>query len=419
MHDDAPGPEGHGGLRPLDGIRVLDLSRIFAAPFAGQILADLGAEVIKVERPGAGDDTRTWGPPFVRDPSGAETAETGYFLALNRGKKSVTIDIGRPEGQALLRDLAERSDVLIENFKPGTLDRYGVGWTAMHALNPRLVYCAVTGFGQDGPYRDRPAYDFIIQAMGGLMSVTGEREDRPGGGPQKVGVPLVDLMTGLFATVAVQAALAVRQRTGQGQHIDIGMLDVLVGSLANQAQNYLLSGRIPRCAGNDHPNIVPQRVFAAGDGKFVMVVGNDGQFRALCAVLGRPDLATDPRFATNPERVRNRVALDGALDPLIAARTVADLTAALDIAGVPCGPINDMQQVFTDPQVLARAMQFSMAHPTCGAIPQVANPIRLGATPIAYPTPPPVLGQHVEEVLGGLLGLSPEHIASLRKARVI
>ncbi len=406
--------------RPLEGVRVLDMSRIFAGPCAGQILGDLGAEVIKVERPGVGDDTRSWGPPFVRDAEGRETSETGYFLCLNRAKKSVTIDIARPEGQDLIRGLAARSDVLLENFKPGTLARYGLGWEDLRVVNPRLIYCSVTGFGQDGPYRDRAAYDFIIQAMGGLMSVTGEREDRPGGGPQKVGVPLVDLMTGLYATVAIQAALAARERTGEGQAIDIAMLDVLVGSLANQAQNYLLTGRVPRPAGNDHPNIVPQRVFDTADGgRFCIVVGNDSQFRAFCRAAGVPELAEDPRFATNPQRVRNRAALDAILEPLMASRSAAEWMAALDAVGVPCGPINDMAQVFSDPHVAARGMRIDMEHPSCGAVPLVASPMRFSSTPLTYETPPPMLGEHVEEVLGGVLGLPEEEIARLRAAGVV
>ena len=401
---------------PLDNIRVLDMSRIFAGPWAAQLLADLGAEVIKVERPGVGDDTRTWAPPFVRDAAGNESRETGYFLCVNRGKKSVTIDLASEAGRDLVRGLAAHSDVLLENFLPGTLTRFGLGWEDLRKINPRLVYCSVTGFGQDGPYRDRPAYDFIIQAMGGLMSFTGEREDRPGGGPQKVGVPIIDMITGLYATIAVQAALAARARDGAGQYIDLAMLDVCTGILANQAQNFLLTGRVPRCAGNDHPNIVPQRVFDTLDGRIAIVVGNDGQFASFCGALGCAGMPADPRFATNATRVRNRVALDAEIDPVMRGRTSAEWVARLTEAGVPCGPINDMAQVFADPHVINRGTRFEMPHATCGLIPQVANPIRFSATPVTYHRPPPVLGQHVDEVLGDLLGLTPEAIAGLRAA---
>jgi crotonobetainyl-CoA:carnitine CoA-transferase CaiB-like acyl-CoA transferase len=404
---------------PIENIRVLDMSRVFAGPWAGQLLGDLGAEVIKVERPEGGDDTRTWGPPFVPDAEGRETRETGYFLCVNRGKKSLTVNLSDPKGQQIVRELAAQSDVLLENFKPGTLARFGLGWEDLKSVNPRLVYCSITGFGQDGPYRDRPAYDFVIQAMGGLMSFTGEREDRPGGGPMKVGVAIVDLITGLYATVAVQAALAARQRTGTGQYIDISMLDVCTGSLANQAQNYLLTGKVPRPAGNDHPNIVPQGVVATRDGRLTLVVGNDGQFASFCGVIGRPDLPGDPRFATNSQRVAYRDALDDEIAPIMRTRGASEWAAALNAAGVPCGPINDMAQVFSDPHVLARGMLFSMEHAACGPIPQVANPIRFSETPIRYGSPPPVLGQHSDEVLSDILGLSPADIADLRSSGAI
>ena len=404
---------------PIDNIRVLDMSRIFAGPWAAQLLADLGAEVIKVERPRVGDDTRTWAPPFVRDAAGNETRETGYFLCVNRGKKSVTIDLANAAGRDLVRGLAARSDVLLENFLPGTLARFGLGWEELRQVNPRLIYCSVTGFGQDGPYRDRPAYDFIIQAMGGLMSFTGEREDRPGGGPQKVGVPIVDLITGLYATIAIQAALAARERTGEGQAIDLAMLDVCTGILANQAQNFLLSGKVPRCAGNDHPNIVPQRVFETGDGRIAIVVGNDGQFAGFCRAIGRADLPADPRFTANANRVRNRVALDAVIDPILRSRSSAAWVAVLGEAGVPCGPINDMAAVFADPHVIERGTRFEMRHAACGPIPQVANPIRFSATPITYDRPPPTLGQHVDEVLADLLGLDAGAIAKLHDSGVV
>ena len=404
---------------PLAHLRVLDLSRIFAGPWATQLLGDLGADIIKVERPGSGDDTRTWGPPFVRDTNGRETGETGYFLCMNRAKRSVTIDLGSDAGRGLVRALAAHCDVLVENFRAGTLARMGLGWEDLRAVNPRLVYCSVTGFGQDGPYRDKAAYDFIIQGMGGLMSVTGEREDRPGGGPQKVGVALADLMTGMYAATAVLAAVAHRDRTGEGQHIDIAMLDVQVAAMANQAMNYLTTGRSPRCGGNAHPNIVPQSVFETADGRLILVVGNDGQFRRLCEVIGLPLLADDPRFATKPARVRHRDTLDAEVQAALRRRGSAEWVAALDAANVPCGPINDMAQVFADPHTQARALRRDLPHPACGSVPQVANPIRYSGTPVEYERPPPTLGQHTDEVLRELLGIDPSETARLRQAGAV
>jgi crotonobetainyl-CoA:carnitine CoA-transferase CaiB-like acyl-CoA transferase len=387
---------------PLSHIRILDLGRIMAAPWATQILADLGADVIKIERPGAGDDTRAWGPPFLRGEDGTPTREAGYFLSVNRGKRSVTIDIARPEGQALVRDLAQRCDVVVENFKAGALAKYGLDAASLRAIKPSLICCSVTGFGQDGPRRDQAAYDFMIQAMGGLMSLTGERD----GAPQKVGVPIIDLMTGMYAAVAVLAAVAKRDKTGQGETIDLAMLDVASGILANQAMNWLVGapqgGKVPHRAGNRHPNIQPQDVFPAADGHIVLAVGNDGQFAKLCEAIGRPDWATDPRFVKNADRVRN----EGALTPMLAERfrdfTRAELTALLDAAGVPCGPINAVPDVFADPQVQHRQMLRHLPHPMAGSVPQVVSPIRMQDAPLAFDRAPPTLGQHTAEVLAEL-----------------
>ena len=384
---------------PLSHVRVLDLSRILAAPWAGQILADLGAEVTKVERPGAGDDTRSWGPPFLKDAEGKDTREAGYYLAVNRGKRSITVSLDKPEGQRIVRELAMKSDIVLENYKAGTLDKYGLDQASLRKLNPRLIYCSVTGFGQTGPRRDQPAYDFLIQAMGGLMSVTGERDGRPGGGPQKVGVPIVDLMTGMYAAVAVLAALARRNETGVGDSIDIAMLDVQVAALSNQAMNYLVSGKTPQRNGNAHPNIQPQDVYACSDGDVILVVGNDGQFARLCEVMGRADWVQDERYATNAQRVRNIAQLSAMLRELFAQWTRAELIAALDKAGVPCGAINSVPEVFEDPQVKARGMLRHVPHP-CGVdVPQVASPIRFADAQMHTLKAPPLLGQHSEEIL--------------------
>lgn len=387
---------------PLAHIRVLDLSRIMAGPWAGQILADLGADVIKVERTGVGDDTRKWGPPFLKDRDGRDTSEPGYYLSVNRGKRSVELDLSSADGQAVVRALAARSDILLENFKVGTLARYGLGWDHLKAVNPRLIYCSITGFGETGPKRDQVAYDFMIQAMGGLMSVTGERDDAPGGGPQKVGVPIVDILTGMYATIAALAALARRGETGEGDHIDIAMLDVSVAALANQAMNYLVSGAAPTRKGNKHPNIQPQDVFAVRDGHVAIAVGNDEQFRRFAEAIGRPELADDPRYASNVERVRN---LD-ALHPLICERLAsADLdhwVAELGTRGVPCGPINTIPRVFEDPQVRHREMLRALPHPLAGTVPQVVSPMRFANAPLAFEAPPPLLGQHTAEVLAEL-----------------
>jgi crotonobetainyl-CoA:carnitine CoA-transferase CaiB-like acyl-CoA transferase len=384
---------------PLSHVRVLDLSRIMAGPWAGQILADLGADVVKVERPGAGDDTRGWGPPFLKDSSGAETREAGYYLSVNRGKRSITLELDKPEGQRVVRALAERSDIVLENFKVGTLTRFGLGYDQLKAVNPKLIYCSITGFGQSGPRRDAAAHDFMIQAMCGLMSVTGEPDDKPGGCPEKVGVPIVDIMSGMYAAISVLAALARRNETGRGDYIDIGMLDVGVACLANQAMNYLVSGKVPRRTGNAHPNIQPQDVFASRDGHMVLVVGNDGQFAKCCEVLGRPEWSTDERFAKNAGRVRNLAVLRPLIAEILLTRDTADWIARLEAAGVPCGPINTVPQVFEEDQVRHRGMLADIAHPLAGTVPQVVSPMRFTDAPLAFERAPPLLGEHTAEIL--------------------
>ena len=393
---------------PLSHVRVLDLSRIMAGPWAGQILADLGADVVKVERPGAGDDTRGWGPPFLKDRSGAETREAGYYLSVNRGKRSITLELDKPEGQRVVRALAERSDIVLENFKVGTLARFGLGYEQLKAVNPRLIYCSITGFGQTGPRRNAVAYDFLIQAMCGLMSVTGEPDDKPGGCPEKVGVPIVDIMSGMYAAIAVLAALARRAETGRGDYIDIGMLDVGVSFLANQAMNYLVSGRVPQRTGNAHPNVQPQDVFAARDGYLVLVVGNDGQFAKCCEVLGRPEWVTDARFAANAGRVRNRAVLNPLIAGILSERDAADWTARFEAAGVPCGPINTVPQVFAEEQVRHRGMLVDVPHPLAGMLPQVVSPLRFTEAPLAFERAPPLLGEHTAEILREL-GIEDAH----------
>jgi crotonobetainyl-CoA:carnitine CoA-transferase CaiB-like acyl-CoA transferase len=384
---------------PLSHVRVLDLSRIMAGPWASQILADLGADVIKVERSGSGDDTRGWGPPFLKDRSGAETGEAGYFLAVNRGKRSITLELDKPQGQEVVRALAARSDIVLENFKAGTLARFRLGYDDLKAVNPQLIYCSITGFGQSGPRRDAAAYDFMIQAMCGLMSVTGEADDRPGGGPQKVGVPIVDILSGMYAAIAVLAALARRNETGRGDYIDIAMLDVGVAALANQAMNYLVSGRPPRRTGNAHANVQPQDVFATRDGHVVLVVGNDGQFAKCCEVLGRPQWATDARFASNAGRVRNLAQLRPAIAEILSQDDSAAWTAAFAAAGVPCGPINTVPQIFADAQVRHRGMLRDIAHPLAGTVPQVVSPMRFTEAPLEFERAPPLLGEHAAEIL--------------------
>lgn len=405
--------------KPLDHIRVLDMSRILAGPWCGQTFADLGAEVIKIERPGTGDDTRSWGPPFMADREGNETDEAAYFLSANRGKKSVTLDITQPEGQEIIRKLVPQCDVLIENYKVGGLKKYGLDYESLRLINPRLVYCSITGFGQTGPYSSRAGYDFLIQAMGGLMSVTGEREDLPGGGPQKIGVALSDILTGLYTTIGALSALAWRDKTGQGQHVDMALLDVTIAAMCNQAMNYLVSGKAPTMMGNSHPNIVPYEAYKAADHYIILAVGNDGQFRRFCEVAGRPDLADDPRYATNRGRVENRAVLGPILNEIIAARPRTFWLEGLEKVGVPCGPINNLQQVFDDPHVQARGARREVEHPVAGTLPTVANPIRYSESPIDYERAPPTLGQHTDEVLSGLLGLDPSEIQRLRSRDIL
>jgi formyl-CoA transferase len=384
---------------PLKGVRVLDLTRVLAGPFATQILADLGAEVIKVERPATGDDTRGWGPPFVKNQQGRDTTESTYFAACNRGKKSVTLDISTAEGKKLVLALAGQCDVLVENYKVGDLKRHGLDYESLHAIHPELVYCSITGYGQTGPYADRAGYDPIAQAMCGLMSVTGEPEEMPGTAPQRVGVAVVDLMAGHYAVIGILAALLHRKQTGDGQHIDIGLLDVGVGSMANIASAYLCAGVVAKRNGGVHPSVVPSQVFKASDGWLILAAGNDSQFSSLCRAADRPELASDPRFATNSDRVRNRAALIPILEVMFSRRTVGKWNELCVNAGVPCGPIYTMEQVFQDPQVKARKMRIDLPHPAAGTVEMVASPIRMSETPLQYELPPPVLGQHTNEIL--------------------
>ena len=411
--------EGARRAPPLAGVRVLDLSRVLAGPWAGQLLADLGADVIKVERPGAGDDTRSWGPPYLKDEAGRDTSEAAYFLCANRNKRSVTIDMASAEGQALVRQLAHQADVLLENFKVGGLKQYRLGYDSLSALNPRLVYCSITGFGQTGPYAPRPGYDFLIQGMGGLMSITGRADGEEGAGPQKVGVALTDIMTGLYATIAVLAALAERERSGRGQYIDLALLDVQIACLANQASNYLAGGVVPRRMGNAHPNIVPYQDFPTADGDMILAIGNDSQFAKFCSVAGHPEWAEDPRFATNPQRVAHRAVLIPLLRQVTVMRTTHEWIETLEAAGVPCGPINRMDEVFADPQVRARGLRLDLPHPSAGRVSLVANPIRFSDSPVAYRNAPPLLGQHTDEVLAEWLGVDAERLAALHRDKVI
>ena len=404
---------------PLDSIRVLDLSRILAGPWCTQILSDLGAEVIKVERPGNGDDTRGWGPPFLRDADGNETDIAAYYLACNRGKRSIAVDLAEPEGQDLVRGLAARSDVLIENYKTGGLARYGLDYASLEALNPGLVYCSITGFGQTGPYAARPGYDFLIQAMGGLMSVTGHADGEPGGGPLRVGVAMADIMTGMYATVAILAALNERHRSGLGQHIDLALLDTQTAVLANQASNYLTSGKAPGRQGNSHPNVVPYQVFESSDGHMIIAVGNDGQFKRLCETLGAPALAADQRYALNAGRIRHRESLIPEIAALVRGWTKAALIAALERAGVPAGPINAIDEVFADPQVEHRGLRMTLPHPRAGSVDLVASPIRYSRTPVAYQGAPPELNADAGWVLRERLGLDEAQIEALEAAGAV
>ena len=404
---------------PLSHVRVLDLSRVLAGPWAGQNLADLGAEVIKLERPKVGDDSRAFGPPWVKDRAGRDTTDSAYFTSANRGKKSVTLNIAKPEGQAIVRELARRCDVLLENYKFGDLARYGLGYEALKGENPRLIYCSVTGFGQSGPYRDRPGYDFMIQGMGGMMSVTGEPDGTPGGGPQRAGVPIADIITGMYASVAICAALAHRAETGVGQHLDMALLDSQIALLSYQNSNYFATGAAPRRIGNLHPNIVPYQPFRSSDGEVIVACGNDNLFRRFCDAAGCPQLAADPRFASNGKRVENRAEITRLIQEIFEKRTTAEWLKLLEEAGVPNGPINNVAQVFAEPQVRARGIRVELEHAAAGKLPTVASPMRFSATPLEFMLAPPLLGQHTDEVLRGLLGKSDAEIARLRAAEVI
>ncbi|CAG2353352.1 MULTISPECIES: CaiB/BaiF CoA transferase family protein [Burkholderia] len=403
----------------LAGLRVLDLSRVLAGPWAGQLLADLGADVVKVERPRTGDDTRAWGPPWLLDEDGQSTGESAYYLSANRNKRSIAVDLSRPDGQSLVRQLAQQADIVLENFKAGGLAQYGLDYATLGAENPRLIYCSITGFGQTGPYASRAGYDFLIQGMGGLMSVTGRADGTEGAGPVKVGVALTDVMTGLYATVAVLAAVAHRERTGRGQHIDLALLDVQIAALANQAANYLVGGIVPRRMGNAHPNIVPYQDFPTADGHMIIAVGNDSQFTSLCAVLGQPQWASDARFSTNPLRVQHRDELVALIGAVTTCRSTDEWVIAMEEAGVPCGPINGLDRVFADEQVKARGIRIEMPHASAGSVPLVANPIRMSDSPVQYLRPPPRLGEQTDEILGAWLGLREEEIDALHERKII
>lgn len=403
---------------PLDGVRILDLSRILAGPTCTQLLGDLGADVVKVERPGAGDDTRKWGPPYVKDADGQETGESAYYLSSNRNKRSIAIDIAKAEGQALVKRLLAQADVLIENFKVGGLAGYGLDYASLKDEFPSLVYCSITGFGQYGPYANRPGYDLLAQAMGGIMSITGQ----PDGPPTKVGVGIADVMTGMYASTAILAALRHRDRSGAGQHIDVSLLDCQIAWLVNEGANYLVSGVDPHRRGNEHPNIVPYSVFEVADGHVILAVGNDAQFQRWCGFAGAGDLATDPRFTTNADRVRNREALYAAMPPYMATKTKQAWIDGLAKVGVPCSPVNTIAEVFADPQTTAREMRLKMPHPLAGGdgtVPLIGNPLKLSETPVSYRHAPPVLGQHSDDVLADWLQLQADAIAALRKDDIV
>jgi crotonobetainyl-CoA:carnitine CoA-transferase CaiB-like acyl-CoA transferase len=397
---------GQDNNGPLKGIRVLDLTRVLAGPTCTQMLGDLGAEIIKIERPEAGDDTRGFAPPFIPN-----TKESAYFVGVNRNKKSVTVDIGKPEGQALILKLLEHCDILAENFKVGALAKYGLGYEQLRVKFPKLIYCSITGFGQTGPYAPRPGYDALIQAMGGVMSLTGE----PKGSPQKVGVPVADLFAGLYGCIGILAAVNHRHATGEGQQIDIGMLDTHVAWLANQGMNYLATGENPPRLGNQHPNIAPYQEFPTKDGYIILAVGNDPTFERFCKATGQEHLLSDPRFASNPIRVANRDHVTATLTPVMQSKTTAEWIDLLEAQKIGCGPINTLEQVFADPHVIARKMVVEMQHPTGEPVKVIANPVKLSATPPDYRSPPPLLGQHTDEVLGGLLGMSAAEIAALKE----
>ena len=399
--------------KPLAGIKVLDISRVLAGPWCGQMLADMGAEVIKIERPQSGDDTRHWGPPWL-----SGSTESAYYLCANRGKRSVTVDMAKPEGQALIKQLAAQSDVLLENFKVGGLKKYGLDYASLKALNPGLVYCSITGFGQESPYAHRAGYDFMIQAMGGLMSLTGKPDSESGGGPVKVGVAITDIFTGLYAANAVLAALYQRRDSGKGCHIDLALMDVQVGVLANQALNYLTSGQVPQRLGNAHPNIVPYQAFATADGHMIVAVGNDEQFRRFCQVIDQPQLAQDERFATNGSRVQHRDTLIPLLELALGAQPTDTWLSAFEAVGVPCGPINTLDRVFDDPHVKARGLKQTLPHSQAGEVNLVANPIRINGESLSATTAPPTLGEHTDSVLDAI-GISDEQRLALRQAGII
>ncbi len=403
---------------PLSHIRVLDLSRVLAAPWTGQNLADLGAEVIKVERPKSGDDSRAYGPPWLKDRDGKETKESAYFASANRGKKSITINLSKPEGQQLVRDLAAQCDVLLENYKYGDLDRYGLGWSGLKKINPRLIYCSVTGFGQTGPYRERPGYDFMIQGMGGFMSITGEKDGEPGAGPQKAGIPIIDIMTGMYASIAVCAALAHRAETGIGQHLDLALLDTQVAILANQGANFLATGVAPGRLGNAHPNIVPYQPFKTSDGDVIVACGNDNLFGKLCEAMNRSDLPKDARFASNAKRVENRSVLVPILQAEFMKRNTKDWVEALEAAGVANGPINNLAQVFEEPQVKARELRMELDAPY-GKVSSIRSPMRFSETPLEFKNPAPMLGQHSDDILKSMLKMSDADIAKLRSDGIL
>ena len=404
---------------PLSHIRVLDLSRVLAGPWAGQNLADLGAEVIKVERPQSGDDSRAFGPPWIKDTQGKETRDSAYFTAANRGKKSITLNLSKPEGQAIVRELAQRSDVLIENYKYGDLARYGLGYDDLKKLNPRLIYCSVTGFGQTGPYKEHPGYDFMVQGMGGMMSVTGEPDGAPGGGPQRAGVPVADIITGMYASIAICAAIAHRAETGIGQHLDLALLDSQIALLAYQNTNYFATGVAPKRIGNLHPNIVPYQPFKTADGDVILACGNDNLYRKFCEAAGCTELATDARFINNGKRVEHRAELTRLLGEVFSKRTTRDWVTLLEAAGVPNGPINTLAQVYEEPQVKARGIRVEMPHPVAGSVSTVASPMRFSATPVEYKQAPPVLGEHTEEVLQQILGKTAQEMTQLRSDGIV
>lgn len=402
----------------LSHIRVLDLTRVLAGPWCTQNLADMGADVIKVERPGLGDDSRGWGPPFLRDQNGKDT-EAAYYLCCNRGKRSMTLDISKPEGQEIVRKLAAHSDIVVENYKVGTLERYGLAYEHLRRVRPDIIYCSITGFGQSGPYADRPGYDFVFQGISGLMSITGERDSLPGGGPQKVGVAVTDIFTGMYSTVAILGALAYRNVSGEGQYIDMSLLDTSVAVLANQSMNYLTSGVVPERYGNAHANLVPYEVFPCAGGNVILAIGNDTQFAAFCELAGRPELATDERYRTNSARLVNRQSLIPEVQCIMKTREMHEWVKILEAANVPCGPINDLAQMFEDPQVRHRGIEVAIPHPLAGRVSMVASPMRFSATPVTYEVPPPLLGEHTREILGELAQVDADAYSRLANKGIV